>query len=96
MKEGALEYAIVHQNGKIHEAILITKARPFHVNIALKILGYQESKELFPILGEDFRPTGKFPEVPEKIKNSARVEIQLQWKTLKKQRIVMYLNFMHY
>ncbi len=83
MKEGALEYAIVHQNGKIHEAILITKARPFHVNIALKILGYQESKELFPILGEDFRPTGKFPEVPEKIKNAARVGIQIQWKNKK-------------
>ena len=35
MKEGALEYAVVHHNGKIHEAILITKARPFHVHIAL-------------------------------------------------------------
>ena len=80
MKEGALEYAIVHQKGKIHEAILITKARPFHVNIALKILSYQESKELFPILGEDFRPTGKFPKVPEKTRNAARAEIQLQWK----------------
>ncbi len=81
MQEGALEYAVVHQNGKIHEAILITKARPFHVNIALKILGYKESKELFPILGEDFRPTGKFPKVPEKIRNAARVEIHLQWKS---------------
>ena len=80
MQEGALEYAVVHHNGKIHEAILITKARPFHVNIALKIMGYKESKELFPILGEDFRPTGKFPEVPEKIRNAARAEIHLQWK----------------
>ena len=80
MQEGALEYAVVHQNGKIHEAILITKARPFHVNIALKILGYKESKELFPILGEDFRPTGKFPKVPEEIRNAARAEIHLQWK----------------
>lgn len=80
MKEGALEYAVVHHNGKIHEAILITKARPFHVNIALKILGYKESKELFPILGEDFRPTGKFPDVAEKIRNAARAEIHLEWK----------------
>ena len=80
MREGALEYAIVHQNGKIHEAILITKARPFHVNIALKLLRYEESKELFPILGEDFRPTGKFPQVPEKTRNAARAEIYLSWK----------------
>jgi len=80
MKEGALEYAIVHQNGKIHEAVLITKARPFHVNIALKILGYEESKELFPILGEDFRPTGKFPDVPAKTRNAARAALHLRWK----------------
>ena len=45
MKDGPLEYAIVHHNGKIHEAILITKTRPFHLNIALKVLGYKESKE---------------------------------------------------
>ena len=80
MKEGALEYAVVHHNGKIHEAILITKARPFHVNIALKILGYKESKELFPILDEDFRPTGKFPKVPEAVRNAARAGIHLEWK----------------
>jgi hypothetical protein len=80
MKDGPLEYAIVHHNGKIHEAILITKTRPFHLNIALKVLGYKESKELFPILDEDFRPTGKFPKVPEVTKNAARAEILLEWK----------------
>ena len=80
MKEGALEYAVVHHNGKIHEAILITRARPFHVNIALKILGYRESKELFPILDDDFRPTRKFPRVPEAVKNAARAGIHLEWK----------------
>ena len=80
MKEGALEYAVVHHNGKIHEAILITKARPFHVNIALKVLGYKESKELFPILDDDFRPTGKYPKVPDAVKNAARAGIHLEWK----------------
>lgn len=79
MKDGPLEYVIVHQSGKIHEAILITKARPFHINIALKLLGYKESKELFPILDDDFRPTGKFPSVSEEIKNAARAEILLEW-----------------
>ena len=79
MQDGPLEYAIVHRNGKIHEAILITKARPFHLNIALKLLGYKESKELFPILDEDFRPTKKFPKVPEETRNVARAEILLQW-----------------
>lgn len=81
MQDGPLEYAIVHENGKIHESILITKTRPFHINIALKLLNFQESKELFPILDDDFRPTGKFPEVPEKVRNAARAEILLRWKS---------------
>lgn len=80
MNEGALEYAIVHHKGKIHEAIITTKTRPFHVNIALKVLAYKESKELFPILDEDYRPTGKFPQVPEATKIAARAEIHLEWK----------------
>ncbi len=79
MQEGPLEFAIVHYNGKIHESILITKARPFHINIALKLLGFKESKELFPILDEEFRPTGKFPKVPEVTRNAARAEILLEW-----------------
>jgi hypothetical protein len=80
MKEGPLEYALVHENGKIHEAILITKARPFDVNIALKVLGFKESKELFPILDEDYRPTKQFPKVPKTTRNAARAEILLEWK----------------
>ena len=80
MREGPLEYAIVHENGKIHESLLHTKTRPFHVNIALKLLGYKESKELFPILDEDYRPTGKFPKVPEATKVAARASIHLEWK----------------
>lgn len=83
MKEGPLEYAIVHENGKIHEAIIITKARPFDVNIALKVLGFKESKELFPILDEDYRPTNQFPKVPETTRNAARAEILLEWKDAK-------------
>lgn len=81
MQDGPLEFVIVHRNGKIHESVLITKTRPFHINLALKLLNYQESKELFPILDEDYRPTGKFPEVPDETKNAARAEILLAWKS---------------
>lgn len=92
MKEGPLEYVIVHRNGKIHEAILITKTRPFHVNIALKLLGYKESKELFPILDEDYRPTGKYPKVSDKVKNAARAEFLLSWKDKKGKEQTASLN----
>lgn len=80
MIEGLLEFAIVHQNGKIHESLLITDISPFHLNVALKLLRYKASEELFPILDEDFRPTNKFPLVSDDVKAAARVEILLSWK----------------
>ena len=80
MAEGLLEYAIVHETGKIHESLLHTKTKPLHVNLALKLLRYQGSEELFQVLDEDYRPTGKFPEVPEAVKTAARVELLLSWK----------------
>ena len=80
MTEGLLEYAIVHENGKIHEALLSTKAQPVDLNVALKLLHFEPSQELFMILDEDYRPTGKFPEVPEETRHAARVEILLSWK----------------
>lgn len=81
MVEGLLEYAIVHESGKIHEALLHTKTKPLHINLALKLLRYKGSEELFQILDEDYRPTGKFPEVTEEAKTAARVELLLSWKT---------------
>ena len=80
MIEGLLEFAIVHQNGKIHESLLVTDASPFHINVALKLLRYKPSEELFPILDEDWRPTKEFPEVSEEVKAAARVEILITWK----------------
>ena len=80
MVDGLLEYAIVHQDGKIHEALLLTKTNPLHLNLALKLLRYQASPELFPVLDEDYRSTGKFPEVSAEIKAAARVEILVTWK----------------
>ena len=80
MIEGLLEYAIVHQNGKIHEALLHTKTNPLHVNLALKLLRYEASAELIQILDENYKPTGKYPAVSEATKAAARVEILLSWK----------------
>lgn len=78
--EGLLEYAIVQQNGKIHESLLVTDVSPFHLNVALRLLSYKPSEELFPILDEDFVPTKEYPVVSESVKAAARVEILLSWK----------------
>lgn len=77
--EGVLEFAIVHEKGKIHESLLTTKASPLHLNIALKLLHFQESPELFPILDENFENTGKFPTVSEKQKTASRLQILVSW-----------------
>ncbi len=45
MTEGPLEFAIVHQSGKVHESLLTTRARPMHINIALKLLRFRADSE---------------------------------------------------
>jgi hypothetical protein len=75
-----LEYLLVNPKGKVHEALCISDISPLHLNIAMKLLGFKESKELFEIVDEDYRPTGKFFRVPEEIKKAARLDIFLEWK----------------
>lgn len=79
MTEGLLELAVVHINGKIHESLFSTEARPVNVNIALKLMGYPGSEELFEILEEDYRPTGKFPEVSAEVREKSRLEVFVEW-----------------
>lgn len=38
---GPMEYLLVHEQGKVHEAILTTSASPLHLQIALKLLRYR-------------------------------------------------------
>lgn len=80
MVEGLLEFAIVEEKGKIHEALFSTKASPLQLNIILKLLRYQESPELFPIMDENFESTGEFPEVSEERKAAARLELLVSWQ----------------
>lgn len=79
MTEGLLELAVVHTNGKIHESLFITETRPINVNIGLKLMGYPGSDELFEILEEDYRPTGKFPETPAEIREKSRLQVFAEW-----------------
>lgn len=74
-----LEYLLVNGKGKVHEALCITDVSPTNLNIAIKLLGLKSSQELFEIIDEDYRPTGKFPDVPAKIKAAARLDIFLEW-----------------
>ena len=79
-REGLLEYVIVHDKGKVHESLLRTSINPTHLNLALKLLRYQTSPELFSLRDEEGFPSGLMPRVAPAVKAAARVEIRLLWK----------------
>ena len=76
-----IEYLLVHFNGeKIHESLLITEADPTHINIALKLLNYKESLELFRVRKADGSISNEYTVVAEDIKKAARFSVQVTWK----------------
>lgn len=79
MTEGLLEYLIVHQNGKVHESLLVTEISPTHLNLAFTLLRYSASKELYPLPNETGGVSDKFPEVPADVKAASRVSIEVEW-----------------
>jgi len=88
-----LEYLLCHFNGeKIHESLLLSHADPFNLNIALKLLNYKVSPELFRIDKPDGTPSDKYPVVAEEIRKAARFGIDVTWedKGVKKTRPVTH------
>jgi hypothetical protein len=80
MTEGLLEYILVHENGKVHESLLVTDVSPTHVNLAFTLLRYPASRELYALPTPTGGLSDKFPEVPEKIKAGSRVLLDVEWK----------------
>ena len=80
MTEGLLEFVLVRMGGKTHESLLVTDASGTNINLALKLLHYKASEELFPLLEEDGSLSDKYPEVPEAIRKAARTWISVEWK----------------
>ncbi|MDE0858525.1 MAG: YdjY domain-containing protein [Akkermansiaceae bacterium] len=83
-----LEYLLVNGKGKVHEALFLSDISPLNLNIAMKLLGFQESKELFEIVDEDYRPTGKFFEVSDEVKKAARLDIFVKYEADGKSKTV--------
>jgi hypothetical protein len=48
MREGAVEYILVHSNGKTHESIFTTKVKPEDLHIAALLLGVKPQYDLGP------------------------------------------------
>lgn len=76
-----LEFLLVHSNGeKVHESLLVTEVDPTNLNIALKLLNYPESQELFRQLKADNTLEENYPIVADKTRKAARISIQISWK----------------
>lgn len=86
MVEGQLEYLIVHENGKVHEALLATKISPTHLNLAFTLLRYKPSAELYPLPNDTGGTSNKFPEVSAEVKAAARIQIEVEWEDAGKKR----------
>ena len=79
--ETIIEYLLVHFNGeKIHESLLTTEADPTHINIAFKLLDYQESLELFRVRKADGSISDKYTVVAKDTKKAARFSVHITWK----------------
>jgi len=77
--DSPLEYVVVLEQGRIHESLFTTDINPTHLNIALKLLRYKESKELFRIINEDFELTEKFHQETKETQAAARVKISVSY-----------------
>lgn len=74
-----LEYLLVTSQGKIHESLFITEAKPSHVNIAFKLLGYKEAKHLFRTINEDFQPQEDYETATDEEKEKSKFKISVKW-----------------
>ncbi len=81
MVEGLIEYFLVTtKSDKVHETLFLTDISPLNLNIAMKLLGIKESKELFEIIDEEtWKPTGKFPAVSPELHAASLVDIFVEW-----------------
>ncbi len=78
---GLIEFLLVTEKGKIHESLFSCAISPIDLNVAFKLLDYPSSPELFQIRTPEHRPTGKYPEVAEEVKNGARLSISASWQS---------------
>ncbi len=75
-REVALEYALVHENGKIHESLLSTEASAMRLHTVLLLLRYSQSQELLnPARPEEMAVTSETAEE----KAGAQLTMSVAW-----------------
>ena len=80
MDEGLLEFVLVHRDGKIHESLLLTGISPTELNIAIKLLHYKASRELYLKLDEDGSLGSEFESATAEEKEGSRMKLSFEWQ----------------
>jgi len=74
MNEALIEYLVVTSAGKVHESLLRTDAEPWHVHVAMLLLGAKGAG------------TNRFPENPTAPLPGDKVRIELSWRVRGKEK----------
>ena len=80
MREGNIEYLLVQRGGKTHESLFVTEVQPYHVHLAMLLIGAKgspESTSLDKAMPPANISSAYLKHAPE-IKGDA-VEIQVRW-----------------
>ena len=77
MREGIIEYAVVHGSGKIHESLLVTEVLPSHLQTVMKLCRFKSGE------GDVFDPF--FPIEEKKGEAGAKergeaIELSVEWE----------------
>ncbi len=77
MTEGLLEYALVHEAGKVHESFLSTVVSPYDLNVVLLLLNYKAGTAFFD---HSDKKAGAVLVKNPKIDPAANLLVTLDWK----------------
>lgn len=77
MSEGLLEYALVHESGKVHESLLSTAVSPFDLNVVLLLLNYQPCEAFFDLSNKE---AGAVPVKNPVIGVASQLQVSVEWK----------------
>ena len=79
--QGDMEYFLVTTYGKTHESILKTKAQPFHLHLAMLLLGAEApGNNAFPGSPSN-GVTGPIVHPSKEVLPGSKVSIEISWKT---------------
>jgi hypothetical protein len=77
MREGLLEYVLVHETGKVHESLFSTTVKPFELNVVMLLLNWKKSDTFFDFSQPE---RGGVPVKGAVNPPESLVEVSVEWK----------------